>query len=281
MNGLKTVLLMGLLTGLFLAVGYMAGGQQGMYIALALAAVMNFVSYWFSDKIVLAMYRARPVEEAEAPWLYRIVGRLAQRAGIPMPRLYLIPSHSPNAFATGRDPRHAAVAVTDGILRILTEDELEGVIGHELAHVQHRDVLISAVAATLAGALMILARLAWFGNLFLGGGERRRGGGLEALVLLVVAPIAAALIQMAISRSREYSADAKSAELTGNPLALARALAKLREASAAIPLPAEPNTAHLFIVNPLRGGTLVNLFSTHPPLEDRIARLERMAYQGF
>ncbi|MBM3497219.1 MAG: protease HtpX [Armatimonadetes bacterium] len=277
MNGLKTVLLMGLLTGLFLGIGHLIGGRQGMYIALGLAAVMNLVSYWFSDKIVLALYRAQPVSEAEAPWLYRVVGRLTQRAGIPMPRLYIIPNPSPNAFATGRNPDHAAVAVTDGILRILTEDELEGVLAHELAHVQHRDVLISAMAATLAGALLILVRIFAYSSLFFGGDGRRRGGGLEALALLIVAPIAAALIQMAISRSREYAADAKSAELTGNPLGLARALAKLRGASEAIPMQADPNTAHLFIVSPLRAGSFLNLFSTHPPLEERIARLERLA----
>jgi heat shock protein HtpX len=277
MNGLKTVLLMGLLTGLFLGVGHLIGGRQGMYVALGLAAVMNLVSYWLSDKIVLALYRAQPVTEAEAPWLYRVVGRLTQRAGIPMPRLYTIPNPSPNAFATGRNPEHAAVAVTDGILRILTEEELEGVLAHELAHVQHRDVLISAMAATLAGALLILVRIFAYSSLFFGGDGRRRGGGLEALALLIVAPIAAALIQMAISRSREYAADAKSAELTGNPLGLARALAKLRQASEVIPMQADPNTAHLFIVSPLSAGSFLNLFSTHPPLEERIARLERLA----
>jgi len=277
MNGLKTVLLMGLLTGFFLGVGHLIGGRQGMYIALGLAAVMNLVSFWFSDKIVLALYRAQPVSEAEAPWLYRVVGRLTQRAGIPMPRLYIIPNPSPNAFATGRNPDHAAVAVTDGILRVLTEEELEGVLAHELAHVQHRDVLISAMAATLAGALLILVRIFAYSSLFFGGDGRRRGGGLEALALLIVAPIAAALIQMAISRSREYAADARGAELTGNPLGLARALAKLRQASEVIPMQADPNTAHLFIVSPLSAGSFLNLFSTHPPLEERIARLERLA----
>jgi heat shock protein HtpX len=282
MNGLKTVLLMGVLTGLFLLVGELVGGRSGMLIALGLAAAMNLISYWFSDKIVLAIYRARPVDEAAAPWLYRIVGNLTQRAGLPMPRLYLIPDASPNAFATGRNPSHAAVAVTDGILRILTEDELEGVLAHELSHVQHRDILISAMAATLAGALMILVRIFAYSSLFFGGGGggRRRGSGLEALALLIVAPIAAMLIQMAISRSREFSADAGSAHMTGNPLELARALAKLRQGTQAIPMQAQPNTAHLFIVSPLQPRSFLGLFSTHPPLEERIARLEQMAREG-
>ena len=280
MNGVKTVLLMGLLTGLFLLVGHLIGGRQGMFVALGLAAVMNLVSYWFSDKIVLAMYRAQPVDEAAAPWLFRIVGNLTQRAGLPMPRLYIIPDASPNAFATGRNPSHAAVAVTDGILNILTEDELEGVLAHELTHVQHRDVLISAVAATLAGGLLVLVRIFAYSSLFFGGGGRRRGSGLEALAMLIFAPLAALLIQMAISRSREYSADAGSAQLTGNPLALARALAKLQQGAHAVPMRAEPNTAHLFIVSPLQPRSFLNLFSTHPPLEERIARLEAMAREG-
>jgi len=281
MNGVKTVLLMGLLTGMFLLVGQLVGGRQGMVVALGLAAIMNLISYWFSDKIVLAMYRARPADEAAAPWLYRIVGRLTQKTGLPMPRLYVIPEASPNAFATGRNPEHAAVAVTEGILQILTEDELEGVLAHELSHVQHRDILISAMAATLAGALLILVRLFAFGSLFFGGGGRRRGGGLEALALLIVAPVAALLIQAAISRSREYSADAGGAEMSGNPLGLAHALAKLRQAQQVVPMRADPSTAHMFIVSPLSPGQMLGLFSTHPPLEERINRLEAMARGGI
>ncbi|NSW55335.1 MAG: zinc metalloprotease HtpX [Armatimonadetes bacterium] len=282
MNTIKTVLLMGLLTGLVVFVGDLAGGRQGMYIALGIAAVMNFVSYWFSDKIVLAMYRAQPVDYASAPRLYSMVQRLTQRAGLPMPALYVIPTPTPNAFATGRDPQHAAVAVTDGIVRMLTEEELEGVIAHELSHVQNRDILISAIAATLAGALMILARILGYSMLiFGGGGDRdRNGGGLGALFAMIFAPIAAMLIQMAISRSREFQADASAAALTHNPLGLARALQKLSRGNEAIPMDAEPSTAHMFIVSPLSGSSIINLFSTHPPLEARIERLERMAREG-
>lgn len=273
---------MGLLTGLVVFVGDLAGGRQGMYIALGIAAVMNFVSYWFSDKIVLAMYRAQPVDYASAPRLYSMVQRLTQRAGLPMPALYVIPTPTPNAFATGRDPQHAAVAVTDGIVRMLTEEELEGVIAHELSHVQNRDILISAIAATLAGALMILARILGYSMLiFGGGGDRdRNGGGLGALFAMIFAPIAAMLIQMAISRSREFQADASAAALTHNPLGLARALQKLSRGNEAIPMDAEPSTAHMFIVSPLSGSSIINLFSTHPPLEARIERLERMAREG-
>ena len=282
MNTLKTVMLMGLLTGLVVVVGDQVGGRQGMYIALGIAAVMNLMSYWFSDKIVLAMYRAQPVDYASAPKLYSMVQRLTQRAGMPMPALYVIPNPAPNAFATGRDPQHAAVAVTEGIVRILTEEELEGVIAHELSHVRNRDILISAIAATLAGALMILARILGYSMmLFGGGGDRDRGGGgLGALATLIFAPIAAMLIQMAISRSREFQADSSAAELTHNPLGLARALGKLQRGNEAIPMDAEPSTAHMFIVSPLNGRSLVNLFSTHPPLAGVVERLEKMAREG-
>jgi heat shock protein HtpX len=279
---MKTVLLMGLLTGLVVFVGDLAGGRQGMYIALGIAAVMNLVSYWFSDKIVLAMYRAQPVDYSSAPRLYSMVQRLTQRAGLPMPALYVIPTPTPNAFATGRDPQHAAVAVTDGIVRMLTEEELEGVIAHELSHVRNRDILISAIAATLAGALMILARILGYSMLFFGGGgdRDRNGGGLGALFAIIFAPIAAMLIQMAISRSREFQADSSAAALTHNPMGLARALGKLARGNEAIPMDAEPSTAHMFIVSPLSGRSFVNLFSTHPPLEARIERLEKMAREG-
>lgn len=284
MNYVKTVLLMGLLTGLFIWVGDLAGGRQGMIIALVLAGVMNLGSYWFSDKIVLAMYRAQPVDEATAPQLYRIVQRLAQRGNLPMPKVYIIPEGSPNAFATGRNPAHAAVAVTDGIMRILNEEELEAVIGHELSHVGNRDILISAIAATLAGALMVLARIFMYSTLFMGGGgdsRDRGGGGLGAIVMLILAPIAAMFIQMAISRSREYQADLGGARLSGNPMALASALGKLQRGAEYQPMEnANPATAHMFIVSPLSGRSLMNLFSTHPPMEERIARLQEMARSG-
>lgn len=274
MNTAKTVLLMGLLTGLLVWVGDLAGGRQGMIVALVLATVMNLGSYWFSDKIVLAMYRAQPVDRASAPRLYQLVERLATQAGLPVPTIYIIPEASPNAFATGRDPAHAVVAVTEGILRLLPEDELAGVIAHELSHVRNRDMLIGAIAATLAGTLMILARVALF---FGGGRDERNGGGLGMLVMVIVAPLAAMLIQLAISRSREYQADASAAELTGNPRGLARALGRLQQGVEYTPMEAQPATAHLFIVSPLSGRSLAGLFSTHPPLEERIARLERMA----
>ncbi len=271
---------MGLLTGLFLLVGDMAGGRQGMFIALALAAGMNLISYWYSDKIVLSMYRAQPVDEASAPQLYAMVRRLADRAEIPMPKVYIIPSASPNAFATGRDPEHAVVAVTQGIMGMLAPAELEGVIAHELSHVRNRDMLISTIAATLAGGLMLLVRIFAYSAMFFGGGRDRNGGGLGALFMLILGPIAALLIQMAISRSREYEADASAALLTGNPLGLAGALRKLEMGTQMRPMEANPSTAHMFIVNPLSGGGLTKLFSTHPPLQDRVARLETMARDG-
>jgi len=279
-NTIRTTVLLAALTGLIVWVGQMLGGGQGAMIAFVLAAVMNVGSYWFSDRIVLASYGAQPISEADDPELYSIVQGLALKSHIPMPRLYVIPTESPNAFATGRSPEHAAVAVTAGIRRLLDRRELEGVLAHELAHVTNRDILISSIAATLAGAIMMLANMARWSLIF-GGGQRdnREGGGgaLGLLVTLIVAPLAAMLIQMAISRSREYQADETGARVSREPDALASALHKIAEYSQRIPLPASPQTAHLFIVNPLRGATLQNLFSTHPPLEDRIARLDQIA----
>jgi heat shock protein HtpX len=277
-NSVKTTLLLAALTGLFLAFGELLGGRQGLEMALVFAAIMNLGAYWFSDKIVLAMYRAKPIEEREAPELYSIVRRLASRASMPMPRVYLIPSDTPNAFATGRNPSHAVVAVTQGILRMLDREELEGVLGHELGHVLHRDILISSIAATIAGAILMLARWAQWAAIFGGGSrdERDRGGGFELILMAILAPIAAMLVQMAISRSREYHADEAGARLCGRPGALASALEKLAVASQRIPMSATPQTAHLFIVNPLSGQSLMKLFSTHPPIEERIARLRAM-----
>ncbi|MGH7897817.1 MAG: zinc metalloprotease HtpX [Candidatus Binatia bacterium] len=279
-NALKTTLLLGTLTGLLLLIGDFLGGSTGVQWAFVLAAIVNLGSYWFSDKIVLAMYRAQPIEESEAPELYRIVRGLAQRSAIPMPRIYRVPSDSPNAFATGRNPAHAVVAVTDGILRILDRDELEGVLAHELGHVVNRDILVSSVAATLAGAVVMLARMAQWGAMFGFGGGRDdrddRGGALGMLLMAILAPLAAMLIQMAVSRSREYGADETGAKLCGKPGALASALEKMAIQSGRVPLPASPQTAHLFIVNPLSGQFLQNLFSTHPPIEERIARLRAM-----
>jgi heat shock protein HtpX len=279
MNGFKTMMLMMMLTLLLVYGGAALGGRQGMTFALLFAFLLNFVSYFFSDKIVLKMYRAREVSEAEAPVLYRIVRRLTQKAGMPMPKVYIIPDMSPNAFATGRNPQHAAVAATQGIMQILTEDELAGVMSHELAHVLHRDILISTVAATIAGAISYLAQMAQWAMIF-GGGRRSDDDGnpIAALVMMIVAPIAAMLIQLAISRSREYSADEGGAKLLGNPIALADALKKLTRGAQVMPMQkTSPATSHLFIVNPLRGGGIMKLFSTHPPLEERIARLEAMA----
>lgn len=277
-NQLKTTLLLASLTALIILIGKYLGGQGGMMFAFVLALVMNLGSYWFSDKIVLAMYRAKRVQESESPRLHGIVRRLAQRAGIPMPRLYVIGSPQPNAFATGRNPSHAAVAVTTGILELMRDEEIEGVISHELAHVKNRDILISSIAATLAGAIMIIASMARFAAIFgIGSRDNERGGGaIGLLVTALIAPIAATLIQLAISRSREFLADATGAKIAGSPTGLASALRKLGIASQRIPMQANPSTAHMFIVNPLSGSQLVKLFSTHPPLEERIARLERM-----
>lgn len=280
MNTFKTLALMTALVVLFVLIGDLAGGQEGMIIALVMATVMNVGAYWFSDKIVLMMYRAQEVDESTSPKLYRTVRRLAERGNLPMPKVYIIPDASPNAFATGRNPQHAAVAATQGLLQIMDEEELEGVIAHELSHVGNRDILISTIAATIAGAIMIFARMAQWGAMFGGGGRDDREGGGNPLALLLVAifgSIAAMLLQMAISRAREYQADASGAQLSGNPMGLARALGQLQRAAQRVPLNANPATAHMFIVNPFRGGGLMNLFSTHPPVEERIARLEAMA----
>lgn len=282
-NSIKTTLLLGLMTGIVLGIGQLFGGSQGLVIAFVFAVLLNFGSYWFSHKIVLAMYRAREVGLDEAPELYRIVQNLALRAKLPMPRLYIIPSESPNAFATGRNPEHAVVAVTEGILRIMSREELEGVLAHELSHVRNRDILVSSIAATLAGVIMMLANMARWAAIFgTGRGERDEegGGGVLGLIFMsILAPIAALLIQMAISRSREYLADATGAKVSGNPLSLASALEKLARASQLVPLEgARPETAHLFIMNPLSGRALLSLFSTHPPIEERIARLRAMTY---
>jgi len=282
MNQFKTFLLMLVLTLLFILVGSVIGGRSGVVYAFILAALMNFFAYWFSDKIVLRMYGAQPVTQSEAPDLYEIVGDLANKARMPMPKVYVMENDTPNAFATGRNPDHAAVAVTTGLMRILSKDELRGVIGHELSHIRHRDILVSTIAATLAGAIGMLARMAQWGAIFGGGRSDEEDGGGNFLVVLVfsiIASIAALLIQMAISRSREYLADAGGAHLS-HPLSLAKALGKLELAAKRIPMEANPSTAHMFIVNPLRGGGILSLFSTHPPIEERIARLEEMARTG-
>lgn len=279
-NLFKTALLLGALTCLLVLIGGALGGQQGMLIAFVLAGVMNFVSYWFSDRIVLKMYGAQAVDEAAAPALHRIVRTLSTRAGLPMPRVYIIPNDTPNAFATGRNPEHAAVAVTEGIMRILDQDELEGVLAHELAHVKNRDTLIMTITATLAGAITYLAHMAQWAAIFGGGrrdDEEESGGGMfGALFMAILAPIAAMLIQMAISRAREFQADATGARVAGRARGLAGALEKLEMAAKVAPMHATPATAHLFIVNPLSGGSLLSLFSTHPPVQERIARLRAM-----
>jgi heat shock protein HtpX len=276
-NVFKTAFLLTAMTLLLMLAGRAFGGQRGMLMALIVAAIMNFVSYFFSDKIALAMYRAQPITREDLPRVYNIVERLAQKVGLPTPKVYLIPNDSPNAFATGRNPNHASVAVTQGILGLLTDDELEGVIAHELGHVRNRDILISSIAATLAGAITFLAHIARWGMIFGGyGGDRddRRGGGLGALLMIFLAPIAAMLIQLAVSRSREYGADDTGAHWTGNPYALASALAKIESYSRRLPLVASPSTAHLFIIQPFLGGmSFGNLFSTHPPTAKRIERL--------
>jgi heat shock protein HtpX len=278
-NVFKTGLLLAVLTAMLVLAGAAIGGERGMVIAFVLALAMNFFSYWFSDKIVLSMYGARPVDEATAPALHAMVRRLATRAGIPMPKLYLIASDTPNAFATGRNPQHAAVAVTEGIMRILDEEELEGVLAHELSHVTNRDVLVSTIAATLAGAITYLAHMAQWAAIFGGRSQDDEEGGGNPLVMMlfaILAPIAALLVQMAVSRAREFHADATGARLAGQPWPLAKALEKLEVASHMRPMPANPATAHLFIVNPLTGQSLMRLFSTHPPTEERIARLRSM-----
>src|SRR5919112_1502246 len=275
-NGFKTAMLLGLLSGLLLVIGELAGGGQGLMMAFIFAVIMNFGSYWFSDKIVLRMYRAQEVGP-EHP-LHQLTQRLAQRAGLPMPKVYIIPDASPNAFATGRNPEHAAVAATEGILHLLTDNELEGVVAHELAHVKHRDILISSVAATIAAAIIMVARMAHFAALFGGYGGRDEGrdrgnNPIALLALVILAPLAAALIQMAISRSREFEADAGGARITGNPYGLADALRKIDATARRVPLDANPATAHMFIVKPFSGAGLAGLFSSHPPTEDRIRAL--------
>ena len=284
MNQFKTFFLMLVLTVLFILVGTAIGGKSGAIYAFIFAALMNFFSYWFSDKIVLRMYGAKEVSQGEAPELYGIVAELTSKASLPMPKVYIMENDTPNAFATGRNPEHAAVAVTTGILRVLSRDELMGVIGHELSHIQHRDILISTIAATMAGAISMLASMARWGAMF--GGVRSddeeggRGGNiLVVLFVSIFASVAAMLIQLAISRSREYMADEGGAHLS-HPLSLAKALGKLEVAAQRIPMEANPSTAHMFIVNPLRGGGVLSLFSTHPPIEERIARLEEMARTG-
>jgi heat shock protein HtpX len=278
MNTFKTALLLTALTLFLLFAGQWLGGENGLILAFVLAAGMNFFSYFFSDKIALAMYRAQPVTREELPRAYEVVERLTAKQGLPMPKIYVIPNDSPNAFATGRNPKHASVAVTRGILQLLTDEELEGVLAHELGHVRNRDILTSSIAATLAGAITLLARMGYWAALFggYGGGNRneREGGGFSALLMLILAPLAATLIQLAISRSREYEADATGAQMTGNPYALASALQKLDTYSRRVPLQASPSNAHLFIVAPLLSkGDLASLFSTHPPIPKRIERL--------
>ncbi|MFN3134874.1 MAG: zinc metalloprotease HtpX [Candidatus Kryptonium sp.] len=279
-NTLKTVFLMTLMMVLLLAIGSAIGGKSGLTIALVFSLLMNFFAYWFSDKIVLAMYGARQVTEAEAPKLYSIVRRLTTKAGLPMPKVYIIPSLTPNAFATGRNPQNAAVAVTEGILKLLDENEIEGVLGHELAHIKNRDILTATIVATMVGAITFLARMAQWSLFFLGGSRDREGNTnwIAELILIIVAPIAAVLIQLAISRAREFAADEVGAKISGKPLALASALKKLARGVESIPMEeAKPETAHMFIVNPLRGEGILKLFSTHPPINERVKRLEKIA----
>ncbi len=279
MNAIKTGLLLGVLTGLLMLIGGYFGGKQGVVIAFIFATVMNFGAYWFSDKLILRMYNAQEVVESQAPQLYAVVKNLALKAGLPMPKVYIVPGETPNAFATGRNEDHAVVAVTEGILRILNREELEGVLAHELTHIKNKDMLIGSIAATLAGAIVMLANMAQWAAIF-GGSNRddsEEGGGVIGLIIMaILAPIAATIIRMAISRSREYLADEGGARVSGKPYGLAGALEKLSKASRAMPMDANPSTAHMFIVNPLTGKSLMNLFSTHPPIEERVARLRSM-----
>jgi heat shock protein HtpX len=282
-NSIKTVMLIALMMGLLLFLGQAIGGEQGLVFAFIFSLLINFGMYWFYDKIVLMSYGAKEVTEAEAPRLYRIVRQLAAQAQLPMPKVYVLPGATPNAFATGRNPEHAAVAATEGILQALSDDEMEGVIGHELAHVKHRDILISTMVAALAGTITFVARMAMYAEIF-GGGRRDRENSnpLGELAMIILAPIAALLIQMAVSRSREFAADEGGARISGKPLSLANALRKLERGTELIPMQnAGSSTAHMFIVNPLTGGGVLKLFSTHPPTEERIARLEQLAMGGL
>jgi len=276
MNALKTTLLLGALTLLLVYGGMALGGEQGMIIAFVFAVVMNFGAYFYSDKLVLSMYRAQPVTESEFPEVYQMVRDLCRRADIPLPKIYRIPSPQPNAFATGRNPEHAAIAFTDGILNMLNPEEFKGVLAHELGHVKNRDILIGTIVATMAGAISMMANIAQWGMIFGGGRSNRGGHPLLHILMIIIAPIAALLVQMAISRTREYQADRTGAELMGTPVPLANALAKMERTAKQIPMNAEPATAHMFIVSPLSGGDLMSLFSTHPPMEKRIAALMAM-----
>jgi len=279
MNTLKTVFLMTLIMVLLMLVGSIIGGERGVIMAFIFSLLMNFGAYWFSDKIVLMMYKGKEITESDAPRLYSMVARLASSAQIPMPKVYIIPGNTPNAFATGRNPNHASLAVTEGILNMLSDDELEGVIGHELAHIKHRDILTQTIVATLVGTITFVARMAGWSLMFAGGDRNRRdSGGLGELFLIILAPIAAVLIQLAISRSREFAADEGGARISGRPLSLANALLKLERAAEKIPmLNASPSTAHIFIVNPLRGSGIMKLFSTHPPIAERVEKLQSIA----
>ncbi len=281
MNAIKTSLLLGAMTLIFVYGGYAMGGESGMILAFIIAVGMNFFAYYSSDKLVLKMYKAQEIHESEAPWLYQIVRDLTTRGGIPMPKIYMIPSEQPNAFATGRNPAHAAIAVTQGITRLLSREELAGVLAHEIAHVKNHDILIGTIAATIAGAVSMLASMAQWALIF-GGGRDKDSNPLAMFAMMILAPVAAMLVQMAISRTREYQADKVGAELLGNPVPLASALAKLERGAQAIPMDAEPATAHMFIVSPLTGKSFASLFSTHPPMDKRIAALRGMVsgYSG-
>jgi len=283
MNTMKTVFLMTLMMVLLMLVGSLLGGEQGVIMAFLFSLVMNFGAYWFSDKIVLMMYRAKQVTEAEAPRLYSLAARVASQAQLPMPRVYIIPGETPNAFATGRDPNHAAVAATEGILKTLSDDELEGVLAHEFAHIKHRDILTGTIVATMVGTITFVARMAGWSMMFAGGGrDRRDSNGLAELLLLILAPIAAVLVQLAISRSREFAADEGAARISGRPLSLANALQKLERGVETLPMAnASPASAHMFIVNPLSGKGVFKLFSTHPPVSERIERLQKLAMGGI
>jgi len=278
-NTMKTFILMAALTALFMFAGQALGGQSGMMFALVMAVAMNFFTYWYSDRLALTMSKAREVSNEQAPQLHDMIEKLARNAGLPKPRVYIMPGHTPNAFATGRNPEHAALAVTEGLLQLLQRDELEGVIGHELGHIKNRDILISSIAAVMAGAISYLATMAQWAMIFGGGGnndDEGRGNLVAMLVTMIIAPLAAAIIQMAISRSREYLADASGAKICGHPISLANALQRLEEYNHRLPMKVNPATAQMYIVNPLAGGTMASLFSTHPPIQERIKRLRAM-----